>query len=199
MSRPNEYTRGRFITMQVVMWGVLLCTVGVAALASRYKRGSSAVTLGEPQLIDSISVRLPKGWKINDEGSDGVRAVERTDPSWRRVIVVRERDPESMTLLERFMSSNTASPPAKRNARTPVVQMGPTEGVLNVSREVVAEDGTTEYRQLRIVATSTLPNQHILTISLIGLDVNGEYEPEAIELVKKVAASVQYLPAKELK
>lgn len=177
------------------MWGILLCTIGVAAITSRFKRGSAEVELGEPQAIESIRVRLPRGWQISDDGVDALRANERIDRMFQRVIVVRERDPENMTLLERFMNGATSTTaPARRGGKSPVIRLGPVDGVLTISREVLGEAGQRQVRNLQIRAMATLPNQHILTITLTAVDVDGEREPGAIELVKQIAGSVEYVP-----
>ena len=199
MPRPNEYSRARFITMQVVMWGVLACAVGFAALSSRIKRGAVSVKLGEPQLLDSVTVRLPKGWKIIDSG-DSIRAEERSaDQLSRRTLIVRERDPEDMSLLERWMQNSTSAPAEtraeKRAGKNKSIKMGPTTGVLTTNRR---EYDRSPISELTYTATSTLPNKHVLTIAVICYDYDGANEEAAMEALKLVAESVEYVPAKEL-
>src|SRR5688500_7539647 len=133
MPRPNDYPRWRFLTMQAVMCGVLLCAVGIAALASNFKRGASSVKLDEPHLLDSVTVRLPRGWRIVDEGANGMRAIERTrDEFSRRTLHVRERDPEDMSLLERWVHTNSSA--AQRPPSGTTIPMGPAPGVARVTR-----------------------------------------------------------------
>ncbi|MBC8106493.1 MAG: hypothetical protein H7Z14_07885 [Anaerolineae bacterium] len=195
MPKPNDYSRGRFIAMQASMWGILLCTVGIAALASKYKRGSADVKLGEPRVIDSISVRLPKGWTTSRDGADGWRATERASPALRRVILVREKDPEEMSLLERFMGGQAKSP-TTRGGSSPGIPMGPVTGIVTSTR---TESRTyEEVEDVFVQATARLPNDHLLTITLVAIVTEEQDEIDAIELVKKIAASVQYLPAKDL-
>jgi len=172
------------------MWGILLCTVGVAALTSKYKRGNSDVKLGEPRVIDSISVRLPKGWKISRDGSDGWRA--REGAHLQRVILVRERDPEELSLLERFIGSNSSSTP--RGGKSSGIPVGPVTGTLSSTR---SEHGDGEADEILTQVTARLPNEHRLTIMLGGFVADDEDETDAIELVQQIAKSVEYLPGKK--
>lgn len=61
MARPWQYTRGRFILMQVVMWLILAAAVGVAALITRQR--THPISLAAPVSLGRISVSLPKGWR----------------------------------------------------------------------------------------------------------------------------------------
>jgi hypothetical protein len=194
MPRQTDYPRWRYLTMQAVMWGVLVCTLGIAALASNFKRGASSVKLGEPLLLDSVTVRLPKGWRIVNDGANGVRATERTrDDPFRRTLFVRERDPENMTLLERWAHSNSSA--AQRPPRGPTIPMGPTDGVVHVTRSEI--DPRVEAQSINVMAVSSLPNGHTLTISVSCVDFDGTNEEAAMEVVKLVAESVEFVPARE--
>jgi hypothetical protein len=191
MPRPNDYPRWRFITMQASMWGILLCTIGVAALASKFKYGSSAVKLGEPQVIDSVSVRLPKAWTTSHDGSDGLRATERGSVL-RRVILVREQNPEEMSLIERFIGSAQTKAPSRRAGKLPGIPMGPVTGVLSSTRTESRRYDDAE--DVLVQAMARLPNDRLLTITLGGAIRDDQDELDAIELVKLVAESVQYVP-----
>jgi hypothetical protein len=181
--------------MQAIMWGILLCTIGVAAVASQLKRGASSVKLGEPQLLDSVTVRLPRGWPITDEGKDAIAAIE-GDQGDSRTVLVRERDPNDGSLLSWISGANG---PAKRSAKSTTIRMGPTEGVITVTRKPIELMGRrTRYRDLEITASSTLPNGHILTISVNCYDLEGSNEDAAMEVLKLVAGSVEYIPANAL-
>lgn len=178
--------------MQASMWGILLCAVGVAALTSRYKRGSAVVKLGEPQLIDSVSVRLPRDWKSSSDGTDALRVREGRDARLQRVIIVRERDPDNISFWE-LLKGGPTMPTARPGAGIPV---GPVTGTLSSTR--------TESRRyedaadILVQAIARLPNDHLLTITLGGVVTNDQDELDAIELVKLIAKNVDYVPAKEM-
>jgi len=184
------------MTMQAVMWGVLLCTIGVAALAGQLKRGSSAVKLGDPQLLDSVSVRLPRGWSITDEGTDAISAGDGEEIE-RRFVLVRERDPRDGSLLQWLSGAN--SPAAKRSGKNVTIPMGPSAGVVTITRKPIEGIGRrSPYRDLEITATSTLPNDHVLTITVSCFDLNGNNEGVAMDVLKLVAGSVEFIPPKTL-
>ena len=67
MARPWQYTRGRFILMQAVMWLILAATVGLAALVVRKR--SHPVELTQPVTLGRISLLLPKGWRVSTPGA----------------------------------------------------------------------------------------------------------------------------------
>jgi hypothetical protein len=185
--------------MQVAMWGILLCTIGVAALASQYKRGASSVKLGDPQLLDSVTVRIPKGWKFTDDGRDGLRAVERGGDMWsKRTLVVRERDPDEMSMLERWVSGATNAPAPKRPRGTSQIKMGPVTGWVTIVRDG-AEFGRSMVPEVHVTAMATLPNNHVLTIAVSSYDIEGTNDDDAMEVLKLVAGSVEFIPPKEMK
>ena len=180
MPRPNDYPRWRFMTMQAVMWGVLLCTVGIAALASSYKRGASIVTLGdEPQVLDSVSVRLPDNWII-ERRSDGLISAS-DDPEPTRVIEVREREVTWMNRIAATINSKGGKP--KR-----LIPMGPITGQL---REKRSRSGT-GHQIFETEAIGTLKNGNVLSITILQLVENRRDETDAVELLTKIASSVQY-------
>lgn len=93
MPRPSAYSRTRRLVMQASMVGVLLATVGAAALLARVRERRWAVTLTTtPHLTDRLAMRLPRGWRVDqtlpDEapltvtatqgaaGEDGLRVLE---------------------------------------------------------------------------------------------------------------------------
>gem|GEM_PF-4570460 len=50
--------------MQIVIWSILLATIGLAALVSIHRRSALATRLDPPALLDGVSVQLPQGWRV---------------------------------------------------------------------------------------------------------------------------------------
>jgi hypothetical protein len=98
MARPSAYSRGRRIVMQVTMFGVLLATIGLAALVARSRERAVAVELEtKPHLTDQLAIRLPKGWTPEQDSFDlpiKVTSHERAagNPDKERVVTVYQTD-----------------------------------------------------------------------------------------------------------
>src|SRR5688500_7141155 len=93
MPRPSAYSRTRRLVMQATMAGVLLASVGVAALLARVREQRWGVTLlPTPHLTPQLAMHLPRGWRVDESlpgegpltvtarqdwrGGEGVRVLE---------------------------------------------------------------------------------------------------------------------------
>src|SRR5687767_14219447 len=66
MPRPSAYSRTRRLVMQATMAGVLVATVGAAALLARVRERRWAVTLlATPHLTERLAMRMPRGWHVD--------------------------------------------------------------------------------------------------------------------------------------
>jgi hypothetical protein len=81
MARPSQYSQGRRIAMQATLAGVLLCTLGLAALVGQSRERAMAVEwAAKPHLTEYLSIRLPKGWEPDERGDGLPLLVSATAP-----------------------------------------------------------------------------------------------------------------------
>lgn len=182
MAKTSDYSRARYVAMQATLWLILGASVGVAALVSYVRKGvMDRIDLGPSLQLQTVSIRLPKDWRVR-ERSDGWEAIERVRSPWRRQIAVSERDPREDSFLERLFGS------APARGQTPDVPMGPTTGAL--SMEEVELDEESGVSRVQLTLSGALSNGHIVSVVLIALDRAGQMEAENVALIKQVAQSL---------
>src|SRR5438034_7830376 len=64
MARPQTYSPARRFMMQGIMWIILGASVGLAALVSHHRRSAFELKLAPPITYRTVTVQLPKGWKL---------------------------------------------------------------------------------------------------------------------------------------
>ncbi len=86
MARSWQYPRWRRVVVQVVLWGVLAASLGVAELVVRHKALVGSVQLGGPRSVDlpggvRLTVRLPKGWPVDRDAAEHTGGDDAGDPA----------------------------------------------------------------------------------------------------------------------
>ena len=66
MAKTWQYGRLRVVALQVVTWLVLAASLGLAAYIDHRRSGHFDVALGEPRTVGRLTVRVPKGWEVEE-------------------------------------------------------------------------------------------------------------------------------------
>ena len=67
--------------MQATLAGVMLCTLGLAALLGRSRERAMAVEwAAKPHLTEYLAIKLPKGWAVDERGDGLPLLVSATAP-----------------------------------------------------------------------------------------------------------------------
>lgn len=74
MARSWEYSRNRWLAMQVLMWLIFAGTLGLAAVISHHRQQGREVVLSGVVQQQRLLFRLPAGWSYN-LNRDGDKAV----------------------------------------------------------------------------------------------------------------------------
>jgi len=183
MARLTEYPRRRYYAMQASMWVLLACSVGVAALVDWDIRRSGANELTHEVELDSVSVKVPKGWRVSEvmsvASSSTVAVVEPTRSMTGRRITITEETPGR--------SEN-----ANRRRGQPIRMGDDGSGLLSVTRTELPDVMAADAAQLHIVARGSLGGGPMITIILDALQSEGRPSLEqSVELVKRIAASAK--------
>ncbi len=106
MSDNTAYTPRKRVLLQVVMWVLLVATVGAASLLISVKKGLWRVDLTDAQTYGSLELRLPRNWQVIHQrrgGVDSLQVVEPTAP--RRSLSLRVTHPEASGAMDFLMGS----------------------------------------------------------------------------------------------
>jgi hypothetical protein len=76
----GQYTRGRLIMLQLIMWIIFGMCMGMAALVTAKHRSTYHVELSEPVKVGPFKAQLPKGWKITTNTRTQLASVEASEP-----------------------------------------------------------------------------------------------------------------------
>lgn len=99
----GQYTRGRLIMLQVIMWIIFGMCMGMAAFVTAKHRAAYQVDLADPIKIGPFKAQLPKGWKITTNTRSTLAIIDAGEPQKaskgrfpRRVTVFVEKLDEAM-------------------------------------------------------------------------------------------------------
>jgi hypothetical protein len=188
--------------MQGIMWIILGATIGLAALVSHHRRSAFEVKLSPPITYRSVTVQLPKGWKLTknpdelsstlmtaDESADS--SDEDEESGGRTIRIVREPLGTYRTPLE-FALTRLAPGGHRAGEHLPIAGL---PGELQVQRR----DMTPKSLQ-QILAHGGLVPAKTLCIATVGnsgrglaVELEGTGEPEShdIDLIKRIAATIK--------
>lgn len=193
MARSWEYSRARWITMQFVMWVLLACTVGVAALVGGVRRSALELKLDSPQSMRSVSVRLPRGWTItrgDSELSPVLVEAEGGDALDRRILTVtRSLIPARSSPLQ-VIEQGRRERDGTLLKREPLTIAGQPGWIASfVYQPQVMGRGMTigEAPIGHVLACTVLPSGRSLEIEMIGLGAPDEID---VSTVRRVADSI---------
>jgi hypothetical protein len=106
MAKTYEYTPRRRVVMQIAMFGILLGTVGLAALVDEQIVGKAAAALGPEQTLGALHFRLPEGWVAvgRSRRAPGASAIVRENggpaETERTLVLYRQHIPSGMSPQE---------------------------------------------------------------------------------------------------
>src|SRR5436305_844977 len=103
MANPWQYSRGRRIATQVVMWVILAAAIGLAALVSAHRRTALQVALGPAQTVKHVTIALPKDWEVTPNRNDmapTVLTARAGDDDSLRMVVTLDPLPQNRTPLQ---------------------------------------------------------------------------------------------------
>src|SRR5688572_10863156 len=99
----GQYTRGRLIMLQLIMWIIFGMCMGMAALVTARHRSAYLVELAEPVKVGPFTAQLPKGWTVTTNTRTALASVEAGEPpkltrgrAARQVKVFAERLDDAM-------------------------------------------------------------------------------------------------------
>lgn len=75
MARNWQYGRLRTVALQGVTWLVFGASLGLAAYIDHRRSGHFDVTLTEPRTVGRLTVRLPRGWDVEEPGGTPLSVV----------------------------------------------------------------------------------------------------------------------------
>src|SRR4051812_17511678 len=185
MARPTEYPRWRYYAMQASMWVLLACSVGVAALVDWAIRRNGVNEFTHVVDLDSVSVRVPKGWRVSEVIGVGtsatVNVVEPTRSMNARRILITEA-----------AAASSNNPSRQRGQPIRFGENG--SGMIIVTQTELPDVMGADAAQLHIVARGNLGSGSTITIVLDALQSDGRPPLEqSVELVKRIAATAQPL------
>lgn len=190
MPRSVEPTKFRRVAMQGIMWVILAGTVAAAALVNYEVRKTHGGELGPPVSLGDVSIQLPKGWRVDNEGDTFIDVHEGRDDSGRDLSVKLGPPGSLMDSLRSLTSGDDSSP--MRIAQIPV---GEQTGSLVVRKRPVSIEGfrVRGVYQIEVSAAAILPpGDRKITILLTELGSGQKREIDSnVDLVKRIAATVK--------
>src|SRR5881227_1032133 len=193
MPNPWQYSRGRRIATQVVMWLILAATIGLAALVSAHRRTALQVALASPQTVKHVTIALPKDWEVTPNRNDlapTFLTARPSDDDSVRIVVTLDPLPQHRTPLQ------MALPGSGKRGRDKITQAPLTiagnPGVLISYAQKQSMRGFPGQDDLEmdvksVVAATVLPSGKGLSIELNDI---GEPEPADLDLVRRIVASI---------
>jgi hypothetical protein len=193
MARSWQYPRWRRLLMQSAMWVILGGTVGLAALLDRHQHELSQVALAAPLQCSSIRLQLPANWIIECSDVGMMTASESNVDIFTRVVEVTVAPPPETGLVDQLLRrQNPAVAPLRIGFGT-VPGKG---GNLYAWQGQVEFDGHA-FPCTRIVATTNFASGPEVTLRLEhpARNMQSVDLEDDIELVKRIASTVEYAPA----
>src|SRR4051794_905966 len=104
MPKPSDYTPARRRLMQLVMWLILLATMGLAAAVGASNRRANRVDLSPQSVtVNGVTARIPMKWRSRPRGDDPRTVVQASDAGpgeqGRVVTILCDRAPAPMSPL----------------------------------------------------------------------------------------------------
>lgn len=202
-------SRKRRIALQVVLWGVLAATVGLAVVVRGALDRSMGIQLGAAQTIGSLRLRLPVGWvTLESEIPGGIWILsheEAAEEPQEHIEIYHLINPNNLSPQELLLLP-IGIPPAYFQRQGPGVQPNPTAGLSKWNRviEIAGAEGLMRegYQYTRdpsyawkdVFAAASLPNGQAIIIKLRTLRTPEELESRRETLlVRRVAESISVI------
>ena len=195
MPKPSDYTPARRRIMQVVIWVILLMTIGLAEVVALSAKRANRVELA-PQTVtvDGVSVRLPaERWRARPSGDKPRMIVQAADGSpgeeSRTISVLSERLDAPMSPLEYLATAFNVSPPGaidpdNEYSHVTSLKVAGQPGVL-----VTVQGASVRRREIirDLYACAVLPSLRAVVVHLRGIG-----EPTAADraVVGSIAGSI---------
>ena len=198
MAKTYTYTQRRRVIMQITMFGILLGTIGLAALVDNKIAAGSIGELGPEQSLGDLHFRLPADWTPipRSRRAPGaaviVREVADDEDSERTLAVYRQHVPHGMT-VQQFIDGMDLVSDIFGNGRPEVTaaKLGPVSGIRLRGRSVVrTADGFA--LEWDAVICGVLPDGEAVTVWLYR---SAELNAGDVGLLRQVAASFRVAPA----
>lgn len=190
--------------MQVVMWGLLGASLGVAGYITHVR--GRGLPLGELHQAEGVTVLAPLGWQMRYASTSRPRAVLRMiepgpEESARSIILVRHSLDQLTSPAEYLYRNNVPIVPTPRDSRIPGVLLEPLmfggrRGVLLAMSQPLAE--VDEMRRpiagrhiKKVFACTVLPTREVVMLQLTG---TGQLDPQDVELVREIARRATVSP-----
>jgi hypothetical protein len=201
MASAAEYSRGRWIVMQVVLWVILAATVGLAALVDNGHIWLQSAGLGKSTTLGTISFRLPEHWKISrGSGATVAMAAEPGGSSGtpgRTISIIRLATGQNMLPLEFLqwagLVDNSLRVTALDGSDWPSATIcgWPAESYLLSDRRYdgfrTDQPGVESSQPRTLIACAVLPGGDAVAVAM---DVMGPANIEDGDLLDAVAASI---------
>lgn len=187
--------------MQAVLLIILIGTVGLARVVSRYKVHALELKLAPAARFEDMSVSMPAGWEVElprRAGADGPLVLRATEPgeggAERVLTIVRDhtevpQPPEEYLLTSGLMSPAYAvtlagvgklrEPSSATVAGEAGYLVAGVRGIRTSSGQLIAKK--------EVFATAMLPSRDVITVRLEGL---GRDLEDDIAAVRKIAAGI---------
>jgi hypothetical protein len=190
MAKLTDYPRWRYHAMQACMWVLFVCSLGVAALVDWDIRRSGASELSQEVELESVTLRVPKTWRVGEVMGSGssatVTVVEPIRTMKARRIIISE-DPDA--------SASSSEIARRRSRREQPIRFGEGgTGSMSVALTELPDMLGIDAAQLHVAAHGNLGSGSTITIVLDALQTDGRPSAEqSVDLVKRIAASARPL------